>query len=187
MAIKAKEEVRIDIKNFENLLAEYRASTINQHLELKQEMDMGLMRVNQSIEDSQHGYTQIATMIRNQSHHFTELVKTQKVHSLQIAEVMEQVQGTPEMIVNVKSIELYLHKYQPMQIFNMIHNALTNSMVNAPTRQRLDIILNSAKTIKDLLDRARAVGTPQGQPFVKDFLEIIKTDYEKYDLQIKLD
>jgi len=64
----------------------------------------------------------------------------------------------------------------------MIHQALTNSLVNAPTRQRLDIILNSAKTIKELSDRARAVGTPLGQPFVKDFLEVIKTDYEKYDL-----
>ena len=79
---------------------------------------------------------------------------------MQIAEVQEQCQGTPELIVAQKSVELYLHKYQPMQIFNMIHLALTNSFVSAPLRQRLDIIINSAKTIKELQDRARAVGTP---------------------------
>lgn len=150
LAIKAKDEVRIDIKNFENLLAEFRASTTNAQFELKQEMNLGLMHANQSVEESHHAYTQIKAMIRNQNHHFTEISKTQGVHSMQIAEVQEQCQGTPELIVNLKSIEMYLYKYQPMQIFNMIHLALTDSFVNAPTRQRLDIIINSAKTIKEL-------------------------------------
>lgn len=99
-------------------------------------------------------------MIRNQNIHFTEISKTLGVHSMQIAEVQELSNGTPELIVAQKAIELYLYKYQPMQIFNMIHLALTNSFVSAPLRQRLDIIVNSAKTIKELQDRARAVGTP---------------------------
>jgi hypothetical protein len=46
LAIKAKDEVRIDIKNFENLLAEFRASTTNAQFELKQEMNLGLMHAN---------------------------------------------------------------------------------------------------------------------------------------------
>lgn len=46
IAIKGKEEVRIDIKNYENLLAEFRASTTNALLEMKQEMHMGLMHLN---------------------------------------------------------------------------------------------------------------------------------------------
>jgi hypothetical protein len=76
LAIKAKDEVRIDIKNYENLLAEFRASTTNAQFELKQEMHLGLMQVNQSVEESQHAYTQVKAMIRNQNHHFTEISKT---------------------------------------------------------------------------------------------------------------
>ena len=59
------------------------------------------------------------------------------------------------------------------------------SFKNASVNQRLDIVTYAAKQIEKLSDRSRAVGTPAGVNFVKDYLDVIKTDYDLYELKGK--
>ena len=52
-----------------------------------------------------------------------------------------------------------------MQIFNMIHEALTKSLAHAPTQTRLDVVTNSAETIEWIHERAKLAGTKEGALF----------------------
>lgn len=65
----------------------------------------------------------------------------------------------------------------------MIHDALHNSSKFLPTEHRLEILENSQKTMEKISDKAKKVGTLQGDTFVKDDLQINKLDYEIFGMK----
>ena len=51
----------------------------------------------------------------------------------------------------------------------------------------MDVLDYSQNQIQTIAEKSRAVGTIAGSPFVKDFLDVIKLDYEIYDTSTELE
>lgn len=74
--------MKMDIKDFETLLQEYRAAQTAENLSFKKNLDTDMLSMNTTMDEARFGNTQIKTMMRNQNHHFTEITKTLGVHSV---------------------------------------------------------------------------------------------------------
>ena len=64
-----------EIKDFESLLADFRAAQNAAIYDLKKHADEEIFDLNSRFDHVNHLVQQLKTMIRNQNHHFTEISK----------------------------------------------------------------------------------------------------------------
>lgn len=81
----------------------------------------------------------------------------------------------------------YLNLYLPMEICAQIHGALSSSLETAPTKIRLDTVDNSAKRVKEILEKIQNVGTEKERPLNKTELKTLRLDFEHFRLTQKFD
>lgn len=70
-----------EIKDFEQLMAEFKAATSAQIADYKKVIDIDVSTLQTNLDECQFSNQQVKTMIRNQNIHFTELSKTLGVHT----------------------------------------------------------------------------------------------------------
>ncbi len=175
---RAREQLRHEVRAFERLLQEFRAAADASLLAQRKELAQALFRVEAEQEAQRRSCAQLKAMTRNSTRSFTELARRIAQFEEAAARLAGQVAPVAALAEQSAATELYLHKYQPLEIYNCVHAALTAALQSAPTQTRLDLVAHSARRIAALAEKSRNVGSVKEEPFVKNFAEVLSLDEE---------
>lgn len=81
------------IKDYENLLAEFRATQNQNVVETRKQLEDQIWKLEGDLVDLKFGINQFKTMTRNQTHHFSELTKKQKTQESKIEDLIFLTEG----------------------------------------------------------------------------------------------
>lgn len=87
---KAKDKTKQEIRDFECLMSEFKASGDNQLHKIKKQLELDLVQLRHSQEEIKQLSIQFKTQIRNQTHHHTELAKQLAIDQIQIVKLVEE-------------------------------------------------------------------------------------------------
>lgn len=108
---KARDKAKQEIRDFEDLLAEYKASNENLLHQLKKNIDLEMVQQRNSQDEIKQQYQQIKVQIRNQVHHHTELAKQIAFDKITLERMVEETDGIVQLKREFAETEVYLHKY----------------------------------------------------------------------------
>jgi methyl-accepting chemotaxis protein len=111
---KSRDSIRHEIKAFERLFSELRASTVASQNIVSEKVSLSLCEMNAALDEAKQQTTQVKAMVRNQTHHFTGLSSKIGQYEAAIDRLDKVVEPLPGLIDQVTATDLYLHKYQPM-------------------------------------------------------------------------
>lgn len=153
----------------------------------RKEVTAKLTQMDNSINELQNERMQLKAMVKNQNYHFTEIQKQIGVVNHRTEKLENIADIFPTLQNQINQTDAYLNLYLPMEICAQIHGALSSSLETAPTKMRLDMVDNSAKRVKEILEKIKNVGTENEKPLNKTELKTLRLDFEHFRLTQKFD
>lgn len=128
------------IKSYEDLVAEFSGHSQGMQDELRAKMDSRFQDFEVRLEQACHSANQTKTMIRNTTHHYTQLHTLVTKHEKAVTEVQSTLHDYSQVRTKAHAGFLYLNKYQPLAIFKQIVEAVEKATERQPAQQRIDFL-----------------------------------------------
>lgn len=116
------------------------------------------------IEDARIQNQQVQVQFRNHLHHFTEIKKDLGFHNSRLEKLEKEVDTLPKLRETFWQTELYIHKFLPSELIDLVGRGLQESVKLSSSKQRLLIAKFLHDEAQKALNDSRKIEVDQDDP-----------------------